>query len=280
MKAFLIDVTKCVGCYDCQIGCKDEHCEQAWPPYAEAQPEIGQFWCKVNQYERGANTHVKVSYVPVLGGQNEAIRKYAPEVCMDREDGLIVIDPAKAKGRKDIADKFEGVYWNEELQIPQACTGCAHLIDDPESPIRTPRCADNCHVDAIQFGEIEELDLEGAEALPGWENARVWYKGLPKKFIAATVYCPEKKEVVIGAKVTASGEAGTFTTETDIWGDFWLRGLPEADWTLVIEKDGKRVSLDVSTKDKDQGLADIALAQRYLVESRPSLNSWAASILC
>ncbi len=260
MKAFLIDVTKCVGCYDCQIGCKDEHCEQAWPPYAEAQPEIGQFWCKVNQYERGANTHVKVSYVPVLGGQNEAIRKYAPEVCMDREDGLIVIDPAKAKGRKDIADKFEGVYWNEELQIPQACTGCAHLIDDPESPIRTPRCADNCHVDAIQFGEIEELDLEGAEALPGWENARVWYKGLPKKFIAATVYCPEKKEVVIGAKVTASGEAGTFTTETDIWGDFWLRGLPEADWTLVIEKDGKRVSLDVSTKDKDQGLADIALA--------------------
>lgn len=280
MKAFLIDVTKCVGCYDCQIGCKDEHCEQAWPPYAEAQPEIGQFWCKVNQYERGANTHVKVSYIPVLGGQNEAIRKYAPEVCMDREDGLIVIDPAKAKGRKDIADKFEGVYWNEELQIPQACTGCAHLIDDPESPIRTPRCADNCHVDAIQFGEIEELDLEGAEALPGWENARVWYKGLPKKFIAATVYCPEKKEVVIGAKVTASGEAGTFTTETDIWGDFWLRGLPEADWTLVIEKDGKRVSLDVSTKDKDQGLADIALAQRYLVESRPSLNSWAASILC
>ena len=280
MKAFLIDVTKCVGCYDCQIGCKDEHCEQAWPPYAEAQPEIGQFWCKVNQYERGANTHVKVSYIPVLGGQNEAIRKYAPEVCMDREDGLIVIDPAKAKGRKDIADKFEGVYWNEELQIPQACTGCAHLIDDPESPIRTPRCADNCHVDAIQFGEIEDLDLEGAEALPGWENARVWYKGLPKKFIAATVYCPEKKEVVIGAKVTASGEAGTFTTETDIWGDFWLRGLPEADWTLVIEKDGKRVSLDVSTKDKDQGLADIALAQRYLVESRPSLNSWAASILC
>lgn len=261
MKAFLIDVTKCVGCYDCQIGCKDEHCDQAWLPYAEAQPEIGQFWCKVNQYERGAIPHVKVAYVPFLGGQNEAIREYAPEVLMPREDGLIVIDPEKAKGRKDIADKFEGVYWNEALDLPQACTGCAHLIDDENSPIRVPRCVDNCHVDAIQFGEIEDLDLEGAETLPGWgENARVWYKGLPKKFIAATVYDPETEEVVAGADVTATGKAGTFTAKTNDWGDFWLKDLPDAEWTLVIEKNGKKVEMAVSTVEKDLGLGDIALA--------------------
>ncbi|MBQ9955135.1 MAG: oxidoreductase, partial [Eggerthellaceae bacterium] len=170
-KAFLIDVTACTGCYACQIGCKDEHCDQAWLPYAEAQPEVGQFWLKMTEKERGANGHVRVAYVPVLGGQNAEIREFAPEVLMDREDGLIVIDPAKAAGRKDIAEKFEGVYWNEALQLPQACTGCAHLLDDPESPIRVPRCVDNCAVGAIQFGEVEELDLEGAEGGP-----IVWYK--------------------------------------------------------------------------------------------------------
>jgi len=254
-KAFLIDVTACTGCYACQIGCKDEHCDQAWLPYAEAQPEVGQFWCKLNERERGANGHVRVSYVPILGGQNAEIREFAPEVLMDREDGLIVIDPAKAAGRKDIADKFEGVYWNEALQLPQACTGCAHLIDDPESPIRVPRCVDNCAVDAIQFGEVEELDLEGAEGGP-----IVWYKGLPKTFIAATVYDPAVNEVVVGAKVTAVSEVGTYEAETDIWGDFWLKEIPADDDAVTIEKDGKKVELQVSTKEKDQGLKDIALA--------------------
>ncbi len=255
MKAFLIDVKKCVGCYDCQIGCKDEHCDQAWLPYAEAQPEIGQFWCEVKQYERGAIPHVKVAYIPVLGAQNAGIREYAPEVLMEREDGLVVIDPAKAAGRKDIAERFEGVFWNEALNIPQGCTGCAHLIDDPESPIRTPRCVDNCHVEAILFGEAEELDLEGAEGGP-----IVWYKGLPKKFIAGTVYCPEAKEIVEGAQVIAVSETGSFTTTTDGWGDFWLRDLPESDWVVTIEKDGKKVEMAVSTKEKDQGLGNIALA--------------------
>lgn len=261
-KAFLIDVQKCTGCYACQIGCKDEHCANQWLPYAEAQPEVGQFWLKMTETERGGGSHVRVSYVPILGGQNEAIRDYAPEVLMPREDGLIVIDPAKAKGRRDLAEKFEGVYWNDELDIPQACTGCAHLIDDPNSPIRVPRCVDNCHVDAIQFGEVDELDLEGAEPLSeAWgESTHVYYKNLPKKFIAATVYDPEEKEVVIGAKVTATSEAGTFEAVTDDWGDFWLRGLPDAEWAVAIEKDGKRVELQVSTVEKDQGLPDIALA--------------------
>lgn len=258
-KAFLIDIAKCTGCYNCQVGCKDEHCGNEWLPYAAAQPDIGQFWMKVNEKERGAGSHVRVTYTPTIGAQNPAIREYAPEVLMDRDDGLVVIDPEKAKGRKDIADKFEGVFWNEELQIPQGCTGCAHLIDDPDSPIRVPRCVDNCAVDAIQFGEKDELDLDGAVPCGG-EGAVVYYKNVPGKFIAATVFDPEAMEIVEGAKVTATGEAGTFEAETDIWGDFWLKDLPDAEWKVAIEKDGKKVELEVSTAEKDQGLEDIALA--------------------
>lgn len=261
-KAFLIDLDKCTGCYDCQIGCKDEHCGNTWLPYAESQPEIGQFWMNVKQIERGARPHVMVSYIPVLGGQNEAIRGYAPEVLMEREDGLIVIDPAKAKGRSDIAEKFEGVYWNEELQIPQACTGCAHLIDDPDSPIRTPRCVDNCPVDAIRFGEADELDLDGAELLDEtWgETGHVWYKGLPKKFIAGTIYDPATEEIIEGAKVTATGEGGTYEAETDSWGDFWLRGLADGIYTVTIEHEGKTMTIEVDATQKDVGLGDVAFA--------------------
>ncbi len=266
MKAFLIDITKCVGCHDCQIGCKDEHCGQAWMPYAEAQPEVGQFWMKLNQTERGARPHVRVTYLPVMCQhcENAPCMKVAKNGAVyRRDDGLVLIDPVKAKGQKQIVDAcpYHAVFWNEELNIPQKCTGCAHLLDGDE-PIHTPRCVDNCHVDVFQFGEESELDLEGAEYLHAeyGTKPRVWYKGLPKKFIAATVFDPEAQEIVEGAHVTAESDAGTFTAETDMWGDFWLDGLPEADWTVTIEANGKKKELAVSTKEKDQGLPDIALA--------------------
>lgn len=255
-KGFVIDVHKCTGCYSCQIACKDEHVGNDWLPYSRQEPNTGQFWIKVNEKERGSRPHVKVSYTPVIGAQTEAIREYAPEVLQDREDGLIVIDPEKAKGRKDLADKFEGVYWNAELDIPQGCTGCAHLVDG-DGPLTTPRCVDNCPVEAIQFGDLEDLDTEGCERLD--PESHVYYRNLPKRFIAGTVYDPEIEEIVEGATVTATSEKGTYTATTDNFGDFWLRQIPAAEWTVTIEKDGRKKTLQVSTVDEDKGLADIPL---------------------
>lgn len=133
-KIFYVDLQKCTGCHSCQIGCKDEHCGNSWLPYAAEQPEIGQFWCRVDEKERGAGSHVRVSYVPKLGAQTDAIRDYAPEVLMEREDGLIVIDPEKAKGRKDLADKFDGVYWNEDCRSPRAARAARTCSTIPTRP--------------------------------------------------------------------------------------------------------------------------------------------------
>jgi len=266
MKAFVVDLKKCVGCHDCQIGCKDEHCGNDWMPYAKSQPDTGQFWMKVNQYERGAIPHVKVTYIPTMCQHCEN----APciEVCSDdaiyqRADGLVMLDPAKCTGCGKCVDAcpYGVIYRNEELNIAQKCTGCAHLVDR-KWPIDVPRCVDNCHVGAIQFGEESELDLTGAEILhPEYGlKTRVYYKGLPKRFVAGTVYDPVEKEVIIGATCTLAGEGGEFTAKTDDFGDFWLRNLPEADFTLTIMSDGKIKTLAVSTKEKDIGLGDIALA--------------------
>ena len=41
MKAFVIDVGRCNGCYSCQIVCKDEHVGNDWTPYAKPQPDTG-----------------------------------------------------------------------------------------------------------------------------------------------------------------------------------------------------------------------------------------------
>ena len=275
MKVFLIDNKRCTGCHGCQVGCKDEHCYNDWSPYAKPQPEIGQFWLKLNQYERGAVPHVKVSFVPLLCQHcdNAPCMKAAPDAITKRPDGLVLLDSEKAKGNKKLADAcpYGAIYWNEEEQIPQKCTGCAHLLDRGW-PINVPRCVDNCALDILQFVEESEADLTGYEVLhPEYgTKPRVYYRGLPKKFIAGTVYDPVEKEIIKGATVTLKvkkededeeyGTFDTFTASTDHYGDFWLRDLPDDDFTLTISYFGKTKVMDVSTKEKDIGLGDIPLS--------------------
>ena len=265
MKAFLIDVKGCSGCYACQIGCKDEHCNNDWSPYAKPQPEIGQFWFKLEQTERGAVPHVKVSYVPKLCNHcdNAPCMKAAPDAITKRPDGLVLLDSEKAKGNKKLinACPYKVMFWNEELDMPQKCTGCAHLLDRGW-PIKEPRCVNNCALNLIKFGEESELDLEGTEVLhPEYgTKPRVYYRNLPKKFVAGTVYDPVEKEIIKGATVILKDEAGLlYTATSDHYGDFWLRDLPDADFELEINYFGKKKTMKVSTKEKDIGLGNIAL---------------------
>jgi Fe-S-cluster-containing dehydrogenase component len=58
------------------------------------------------------------------------------------------------------------------------------------------------------------------DACPYGTKPRVYYRGLPKKYVAGTVYDPVKKEVIIGTSVTLKGEADTFSITTKHYGDF------------------------------------------------------------
>lgn len=264
MKAFLIDLSSCIGCYDCQIGCKDEHCGNEWLPYAKSQPDIGQFWLHLHEEERGARPHVKVTYLPVLCQHCEdapCMNACKKDAFFRRDDGLVILDPIKCTGCRDCikACPYGAVFFNEDLGIAQKCTGCAHLLDG-NHPVSVPRCVDNCPQNVIQFGEESELDLDGTEYLhPEYDTKpRVFYRGLPKRFIAGTLYDPVDKVVIEGARVIAKGSKDTFEATTDNYGDFWLKGLPEDDFELKFAFAGKSMTLPASTKAKDIGLGDIA----------------------
>jgi len=264
MKVFVVDLIKCVGCFGCQVGCKDEHVGNDWTPYAKPQPETGQFWMHVLQEERGKRPHVKVTYTPLFCQHcdNAPCMKAAPEAVTKRADGLVVIDSEKAQGNERLVKScpYGVIYWNEELKLAQKCTGCAHLVDGGHT-VSVPRCVDNCQTGALLFGEEEDLDLTGTEILhPEYGTSpRVYYRGLPKRFAAGTVYDPIEKEVVIGAAVSLASDKETFTTTTDVFGDFWLKDLPETDFTLTIEAGGKAKTLAVSTREEDVALQDIPL---------------------
>jgi tetrathionate reductase subunit B len=270
MKALVIDLTKCNGCYNCQIACKDEHVGNDWTPYAKPQPDTGQFWMKVDDMVRGTIPKVKITYL-------HSICQHCDEApCIDackqkaiykRDDGIVIIDPEKCKGRKDClyACPYPGViYFNELLQIAQKCTFCAHLLDQGW---KEPRCVDACPTGALQFGEEDEMKdlISKAEVLNPELNTgpRVYYIGLPKSFVTGAVYDPKKDKCIRNAKTTlinsATGEI--FTTETDYLGDFWFKDMEVGNFSLKIESEGyaTRMISDIST-DKDVNLGDIPLS--------------------
>ena len=267
MKVFIIDVAKCNGCYGCQIACKDEHCGNDWMPYARPQPDTGQFWCKVTESIRGTVPQVKCSFVPALCmhcADAPCLKVCPTQAIYQRNDGLIVIDPAKCGGHRQCIDAcpYGAIYYNKELDIAQKCTGCAHLLDRG-FPIKEPRCVDACILGAMKFGEEADFKdvIAKAEILhPEYGlKPRVYYLNLPKRFIAGTVYDPATKEVVIGATCTLSGD-GTATAITNDWGDFWFDGLPVGNFSLKIEAADKTKTIaDINTA-KDVSLGDIPFA--------------------
>jgi len=270
MKVFIHDVSICNGCYNCQIACKDEHVTNDWTPYAKPQPETGQFWLKLNEYIRGTVPKVKMHYIPVLCMHCDKATCMA--VCKiegaiyKRKDGLVIIDPVKCTGCKSCVDAcpYGAIYFNQDLNLAQKCTGCAHLLD---TGWKEPRCVDACPTLALQFLEEDQAKDYIQKAVyvkPERRNTdkpRVHYLNIPKRFIGGTVYDPLKNEVSIGAlcTLTNSNSSTETTTDTDSFGDFWFEGLETGLFSLKIEKDCKTKKIESINTQKDVNLGEIPL---------------------
>lgn len=267
-KVFLFDVAKCNGCRNCQLACKDEHVDNDWSPYSKPQPDTGHFWTGIEERVRGQVPKVRISYVAhrCQHCDDAPCMKVAPEAVYKRDDGLVIVDPDKAAGKRELVDAcpYGAIFWNEELEIPQKCTGCAHLVDAGE----IPHCVDVCPHEALRFGEEEEFAAEIAQAeaiMPERaesDRPRMYYLNLPKRFLAGIVVDLEADEVVIGARVTAenltTGEI--LVAETDELGDFWFNQVGASEWRVYVEAEGYLTRMvEASTVDKDRNIGPIAV---------------------
>ncbi len=270
-KVFVIDLAICNGCHTCQFACKDEHVGNDWTPIAKPQPEIGQFWVKMDERVRGTVPKVKVSYRPHLCMHCD--KAPCVESCKvegaiyKREDGLVIVDPVKCTGCRSCVDAcpYTAIYFNEDMNIAQKCTGCAHLLDNGWSE---PRCADACPTLALRFMDEDDAKelIKSAEVwmpeLKDTVQPRVYYLNVPKKFIAGTLYEPVEEEVVIGATCTLTEKSGgkVYTESTDNYGDFWFEGLSDSKFKLEIKTSGKvKVFDELDTAAADINLGDIPL---------------------
>ena len=261
-KVFIFDYARCNGCHNCQISCKDEHCGQKWLPYAEEQPMTGQFWCKIDETVHGSVPKVNITYAIKMCGHcaDCPLVEAAPDAVYRRDDGLVIIDPEKAKGHRDLVNAcpYGVVYWNEELELAQKCTGCAHLLDDGWD---VPRCVDACATGGLRFGDEEDFAEEIAKADPLMPGGSVYMLNTPKRWVAGEVYDEEEDEVLIGATITIQGEDGVvLKTKSDEFGDFWFKQVDAQQYTIWLEAEGYLTrSFTVDATEKDGHVGSIAL---------------------
>jgi tetrathionate reductase subunit B len=269
MKVFTVDLARCVGCYNCQVACKDEHCGNDWSPYARPQPQTGHFWMKVNYEEKGTLPKVRVAYQPVMcmHCDNPPCLASCPieGAIYKRKDGLIVIDPKLCSGCRNCVHNcpYGVIYYNEESHIAQKCTGCAHLLD---RGWKEPRCVDACPTEALKLIDESELNnikdrMEVFHPEYGTQP-RVYYVNKPKKFIAGTVYDPVAKRIIAGAVCSLTSDKGeSFKTTTDGFGDFWFESLEMGTYSLKIEADEfPPKSFPKIITEKDVNLGNIGLS--------------------
>lgn len=269
MKAFLFDAAKCNGCYNCQVSCKDEHVDNDWGKYAAPQPDTGQFWLHLQETTHGQTPKVTVEYDVTMcmhcGDQAPCLKVAKDGAVYRRDDGLVIIDPTLAKGQKQIVEvcPYGAVYWNEALEIPQKCNGCAHLLDKGLEP----RCVDACPTEALRYGEESDWQkIPGVEVLkPEYGlKPRLYYLNAFKYFVAGEIYDPALDECLSQVEVTLTNEGNKqkFTVKTDNFGDYWFKGLTPGNYSLKASKAGYADYVQSSiTVSKSLRLDDITLTK-------------------
>ena len=281
----VVNAHRCMACYACFMACKDEHC--GWDTaLSKSQPEMGQYWVNIVDYERGDSPRrIKTASYPLMCGSfnNPAFEKAIAEGTMvRREDGIVYIDPEKSKGHKELVDAspIGGIFWNEEEQIPQKCTMCAELLDDPDYPGFEPRCVEACPNQCLSFGDLADPESTVSKLiaknkvtpLPGTEglDTNVIFLNVPSAFLAGTVAYPkELEEVCIGAKVKLTGADGSVREMVTNWaGDYEFEDLPrDTAFTVEITMDGfKPVVIETAT-GADNSNADHYVGITYLEEA-------------
>ena len=263
----IIDVAKCHDCNNCFLSCKDEYFENDFPPYSAAQPRHGHRWMNIMRKERGQYPKVDVAYLPIPCMHCDdapCIKAAKKEAIYKREDGIVVIDPEKAKGQKNLVEScpYGVIYWNEEKGLLQKCTFCVHLLEDGW---KEPRCVQACPTKAMSvvYAEDSEMEkLKKSESLEVYQpqykaKPRVYYKNLyryTRCFVAGSVALQDTDECAEGAEITLRKGAKKVAdkTVTNNYGDFKIDNLEEKSGKYVLEVaykgyEKKTVEVDVKT---------------------------------
>lgn len=245
----VVDIARCNNCASCTLATMDEHAGNDYPGYAASQPRQGAPWISIRRHTRGEDEHVDVAYMPTMCNHCDrpACAVGADDAVVKRDDGIVLIDPAKAKGRRDLVAKcpYGAIHWNEALQLPQIWIFDAHLLD---AGWPVPRCEQACATGAIRALKLRDEDMRAVAREQALEVSRpelgtaprVYYKNLYRmhqRFVAGTVVAVRDggTDCLQGGSVALHRDGTVMARAiTDWFGDFKFDGLPDEPLTYEL----------------------------------------------
>lgn len=223
----MVDVARCTNCQNCVLATQDEYIGNDHPGYSAPMPDTGAPWMTIERRTRGNGAMVDVAYVPKTCNQCDnapCVRAGGDGAIYQRKDGIVMIDPVKSRGRRDLVDScpYGAIAWNEQAGVPQKWSFDAHLLD---AGWREPRCVQACPTGAMQSALLapedleslqDELQLEALEPL-GQAAPRVLYRNLRR----ATRW-------FLGGTAVRALESGATANVPQAGVELLLDGLPAA----------------------------------------------------
>lgn len=282
----IVDVARCNNCRVCFLAVKEEHTGNEFPGYAASQPAQGHRWMDIQRKERGTYPIVEAHFMPVMCNHcdDAPCMKVAKNGAIGRRaDGIVIIDPEKSKGQKEIVDAcpYGAVFWNVEKQIPQAWIFDAHLLDQGWTQTRAEHA---CPTGVFRAVKVEDAEMQRIRAEEGLEvlqpelgtKPRVYYKNLhlmTQCFVGGSVAADVAgaasvatvEECVAGAEVVLKKdgrEIGRATT--DIFGEFKIDKLDpnSGRYELEVTAPAGRcaVQFDLGAESRYLGVMKLAVA--------------------
>jgi Fe-S-cluster-containing dehydrogenase component len=267
----IIDVAECTNCQLCALAAMDEYVGNDWPGVAAPMPRHGHHWVNILQKERGQvngqSPMIDIAYVPTMCNHCDnapCMKADKGGAISKRADGIVIIDPVKAKGRKELVDAcpYGHIWWNDELQLPQAWPFDAHLLDQGWQQTRGQQ---SCPTGAMRAIKVEDEAMakmardEGLEVMKPeiGSKPRVYYRNLwrySKCFIGGSVSAEANGVVdcVEGATVRLlRGGAPVAEATTDNYGDFKFDRLDEGSgrYTVEIAGHGRKRTVEAELGD-------------------------------
>ena len=247
----VIDVARCENCNNCVLANKDEFVGNEFPGYSASHELHGPSTIRIERKVRGEGHMVDTAYLPTMCNHcdNAPCMKQSSGAVSKRADGIVIIDPVKAKGRKDlvVACPYGAIVWNEEQSVPQQWIFDAHLLDQGW---QEPRCTHSCPTGALRALKVDDAQMaervksEGLKVLRPelGTRPRIYYKNLYRFtdcFIGGSVVAREngQLECVEGATVELIKDGKIVEhASTDAFGDFRFDGLgvDSGKWQLRI----------------------------------------------